>query len=103
MKEKIYAIGIKRPLNASRRKAIDQFLDENASKVKWPSSYRWDEANDQLLRITVFPVKWEIWFTPKRVTVYGSGPIWARLLFSEKKKAMLREGLVHVLKKLEFI
>jgi len=103
MKEKIYDIGIERPLTASRRKAIDKFLDESASKVKWPASYRWDEANDQLLHITVFPVKWEIWFAPKRITVYGSGPIWARMLFSENKKVMLREGIVYVLKDLGFI
>jgi len=103
MKEKIYDIGIERPLTASRRKAIDKFLDENASKVKWPASYRWDEANDQLLHITVFPVKWEICFAPKRITVYGSGPIWARMLFSENKKVMLREGIVSVLKDLGFI
>jgi len=103
MKEKIYDIGIERPLTTSRRKAIDKFLDENASKVKWPASYRWDEANDQLLHITVFPVKWEIWFAPTRITVFGSGPVWTRMLFTTNKRAMLREGILYALKQTGFV
>ncbi len=102
MKEKIYEISIERPLSDSRRKAIDRFLKKNASKLKWPCSHHWDEENNQLLHIAVFPVKWEIWFAPTRITVFGSGPIWTKMLFTTKKRAMLREGILHVLKETGF-
>jgi hypothetical protein len=102
MKEKIYELPIQRPLIAARRKAIEQFLEKHSSKLKWPCSYRWDEKNGQLLHIIVFPVKWEIWFAPTRITVFGSGPVWTRILFTKKKRAMLREGILHVLKETGF-
>ena len=102
MKEKIYELPIQRPLTAARRTAIDHFLKMNGSKLKWPCSYRWDDENSHLLHIIVFPVKWEIWFAPKRITVFGSGPVWSRMFFTKKKRAMLREGILQVLKEIGF-
>ncbi len=103
MKEKVYEFAIEQTLNETRRKAIDKFLHKNADKSKWPASHEWDKENDHLLHITTYPVKWEVWFAAKRVTVFGSGPFWARMLFSDKKKAMLREGILHVLKDTGFL
>ena len=103
MKEKIYEFKIDQTLSRTRRKAIDRFLGKNLSKLKWPSSYKWDEGNEHLLHITVYPVKWEIWFAPRRVTVFGSGPLWAKLLFSDKKRVMLREGMIGILHQLGFM
>jgi hypothetical protein len=103
MKEKIYEFNIEHPLTAPRRKALDQFLTKNAHKSAWAASHEWDEENDHLLHITTYPVKWEIWFAPHRVTVFGSGPFWAKMLFSDKKRALLREGLLHVLQEIGFM
>jgi hypothetical protein len=97
MKEKIYEFNIEHPLTPQRRKTLDQFLKKNASKLKWAASHEWDEDNDHLLHITTHPVKWEIWFAPHRITVFGDGPFWARMLFSDKKRADLREAIHHVL------
>lgn len=98
MKEKIYELNIEHPLTPARRKAIDQFLKKNAPKSKWPASHRWNEENDHVLHITTYPVEWEVWFAPRRVTVFGDAPFWAKMLFSTKKRAALREGLLHVLR-----
>jgi hypothetical protein len=103
MKEKIYEFNIEHPLTAPRRKAIDHYLKKNASKSTWPASHKWDEENDHLLHITTYPVTWEVWFAPHRVTVFGNGPFWAKMLFSDKKRAMLREGLLHVLQDAGFM
>jgi len=102
MKEKIYEFNIEHPLTAPRRKAIDQFLTKNANKSQWPASHEWDAENDHLLHIKTYPVTWEVWFAPHRVTVFGAGPFWARMLFTEKKRAMLREGILHVLEETGF-
>jgi hypothetical protein len=103
MKEKIYEFAIEQPLNPARRKSIDKYLAKHAGKVKWGASYGWDEENDHLLHIATGPVKWELWFAPHRVTVFGHGPFWARMLFSDKKRALLREGISHVLKEAGFM
>ncbi len=103
MKERIYEFNIEHPLTAPRRKALDQFLKKNASKSKWPASHEWDGENDHVLHISTYPVKWEVWFAPHRVTVFGSGPFWAKMLFSDKKRALLREGILHVLEETGFI
>ncbi len=103
MKEKIYEFAIEHPLSAPRRKAIDQFLKKNASKSKWPASHAWDKENDHVLHITTYPVTWEVWFAPHRVTVFGAGPFWAKMLFSDKKRTMLRDGILHVLQEAGFM
>jgi len=103
MKEKIYEFNLEHPLTPARRKALDRFLTKNAPKSKWAASFHWDEENDHLLHLTTFPVKWEVWFAPHRVTVFGSGPFWAKMLFSDKKRALLREGIEHVLQETGFV
>lgn len=103
MKEKIYEFNIEHPLTAPRRKALDHFLKKNAHKSKWAASHEWDEENDHLLHIATYPVKWEIWFAAHRVTVFGSGPFWAKMLFSDKKRAQLRAGILHVLQETGFM
>lgn len=103
MKEKIYEFNIEHPLTAPRRKAIDQFLKKNAHKSKWPASHEWDEENDHLLHIKTYPVSWEVWFAPHRVTVFGDAPFWAKMLFSDHKRAQLREGIMHVLQDAGFL
>ena len=92
-KEKIYEFVIEHPLTAPRRKAIDQYLKKVGPKSKWPASHKWDEENDHLLHITTYPVTWEVWFAPKRVTVYGAGPFWAKMLFTEKKRHLIRRAI----------
>ena len=103
MKEKVYEFNIDHPLTPPRRKAIDQFLRKNAHKSKWPATHEWDEENDHLLHIKTYPVAWEVWFAPHRVTVFGSGPFWAKMLFSDKKRSALREGILLVLEQIGFL
>ncbi|MCE0496692.1 MAG: hypothetical protein LV481_01920 [Methylacidiphilales bacterium] len=102
MKEKIYEFNIEHPLTAPRRKALDQFLKKNAPRSKWPTSHEWDRGNDHLLHVTTHPVKWEVWFAPHRVTIFGSAPFWAKMLFSNKKRALLRESFLHILQQTGF-
>jgi hypothetical protein len=103
MKEKMYEFNIEHPLTAPRRKALDQFLKEHAPQSKWQATHEWDEENDHLLHIKTYPVTWEIWFAPHRVTVFGNAPFWARMLFTDKKRAELRDGMLHVLQATGFM
>lgn len=103
MKEKIYEFNIEHPLTAARRKAIDQFLKKNAPKSKWAASHEWDADNDHLLHIKTYPVTWEVWFAPHRVTVYGAAPFWAKMLFTDAKRALLRESILQVLQATGFM
>jgi len=36
------------------------------------------------------------------VRVFGIGPFWAKMLFSDKKRLLLRDGILYVLKKLVY-
>ena len=103
MKEKIYEFNIDHPLTPARREVLDRFLKKNASRLSWAASKQWDKENDHLLHITTGPVKWEIWFAHQRVTVFGSGPFWAKMLFTDKKRAELRAGMMHVLEETGFL
>jgi hypothetical protein len=103
MKEKIYEFTIEHLLTAARRKALDRYLAKIAPQSKWAASHAWDEEDEDLLHITTYPVKWEIVFKGRHVTVYGSGPFWAKMLFSDKKRALLREGILHVLRETGFM
>ncbi len=102
-KEKIYEIAIQKPLTPARRKAISQFLDRNAHRSPIPMSYYWDEDDDHLLHVATPPVRWELWFDTEQVTVYGSGPFWAKLLFTKERRAQMHQGFLCVFQEVGLI
>ena len=102
MKEKIDEFPVSQPLTAARRKALDRMITENASRSPWPISHRWSESADRL-EVTTKPVEWEVVFHADKVEVFGRGPLWARLLFTKSKRALLHEGISEALKELGFL
>jgi hypothetical protein len=42
-------------------------------------------------------------FQDKKVELYGAAPLWARLLFTEKKKAELKDQIETVLYQAKFV
>jgi hypothetical protein len=103
VKEKIYEIPIDQPLTAKRRKTIDKYISGNGHllPLKIKITHEWD--GDEVLRINTPPVAWEIIFESETVDIYGSGPLWARLLFTKKKQEMLKEQIVLLLHDTGFI
>jgi len=102
-KEKIYEFPIDRPLTPAKRKAVEKHIEDNAYLSPRPFSYNWDEEDDEVLHIAAEPVLIEVRFKDKSVELYGSAPLWARLLFTETKKAELKDEIESMLLKAKFV
>jgi hypothetical protein len=102
MKEKIYEFPINHSLTATKRKKIDRYIADIAHLAPSKVTAGWDQQNPQMLRISTPPVSWEVHFDPKKVEVYGSGPFWARLLFTENKRALLKDRIKTLLQQTGF-
>jgi hypothetical protein len=103
MKEKLYDLPIDNPLTSARRKALNQHIARNVHLSDSPARYEWDESGGQVLRITAEPVTFEVKFHPKKVEIYGSAPLWARLLLAGKKKEQLRQEIQLILSETGFV
>ena len=102
MKEKIDEFPVSQPLTTARRRAVDKMIAENASRSPWPIKHSWAESGDRL-EVTTKPVEWEIVFHADKVEIFGRGPLWARLLFTKKKRQLLHDGVAAALKELGFL
>lgn len=103
MKMKLYDIPIDSPLTPKKRTAIGELITENSVHLKTSVTHKWDEADERLLNINTPPVVWEVFFHPKTVEVFGTGPAWAKLLLTRKRQEELRQRLEEVLKATGFI
>jgi hypothetical protein len=97
MKEKLYDLPIKNALTSARREALNQHIARNVHLSASPVRYEWDETGGQVLRITADPVTFEVRFHAKKVEIYGSAPLWARLLLTGKKKEQLKHEIQLIL------
>jgi hypothetical protein len=103
MKEKFYDLPIENPLTSARRKAINQHIARNVHLSDSPVSYEWEETGSPVLRITAKPVTLEVRFHSKKVEIYGSAPLWARVLLTGKKKEELRQEIQLILSETGFV
>ncbi len=103
MKEKFYDLPIDNPLTSARRKAINRHIARNAHLSDAPIHYDWDDTAGEVLRITAQPVTFEVRFHAKKVEVYGSAPLWARLLLTVKKKELLKQEIQLILSDTGFV
>jgi hypothetical protein len=103
MKEKLYDIPIDYPLTSARRKAIDRHIARNAHLSDSPVQIDWDKTTGEVLYITADPVKFEVRFHAKKVEIYGSAPLWARLLLTPKKKELLKQEIQLILSDTGFV
>jgi hypothetical protein len=103
MKEKLCDISIDHPLTSARRKALNQHIVRNVHLSENPVSYKWDQAAGEVLHITADPVALEVRFHAKKVEIYGSAPLWARLLLTKKKKEQLKVEIQSILSEVGFL
>jgi hypothetical protein len=104
MSKKLYDIPIHLPLTATRRKAIDKYINANSKFADTPVSHEWvEDQAETTLRISTPPVVWDVLFHPKKVEVFGDAPLWARLLLTRQKQAQLKEQIELVLEKTGFL
>ncbi len=103
MKKKLYDLPIDNPLTSARRKAINSHIARNAHLSDSPIQYDWDNAGCEVLRITAEPVMFEVRFHSKKVEIYGSAPLWARLLLTAKKKELLKKEIQLILSETGFV
>jgi hypothetical protein len=101
MKEKINEYPIDRPLNAARKKKINQFIENNAGRLGRPVSHEWDEAGS-ILTLASDPVEWEFVFHSDRVEAWGSAPFWIKMLFTEKRRAVVDRVVLQMLEESGF-
>jgi hypothetical protein len=102
-KEKIYEFKIDSSLTSAKRKAVETHIEENARLSPQPVSYSWDGEARDVLRIAAHPVEIEVIFQSKRVELYAAAPLWARLLFTDQKKAELKDRIETILQKAKFV
>ncbi|MGA9216187.1 MAG: hypothetical protein WBZ54_13255, partial [Methylocella sp.] len=102
-KEKIYEFAIDRPLTPAKRKAVEKHIEHNAHLSPKPVSYNWDEDDDEVLHIAIEPVLIEVRFQDKKVELYGAAPLWARILFTKKRKGEIKDQIESVLHKAKFV
>jgi hypothetical protein len=101
-KEKINEYAIDRPLNAARRKKIEQFIEKNADRMGRVISHEWDESGT-VLSLASDPVLWEFVFHRNRVETYGSAPFWVKMLFTEKRRKTADAVVLQMLQEAGFI
>ena len=101
-KEKINEYAIDRPLNAARRKKIEQFIANNADRLGRAISHEWDESGT-VLSLASEPVLWEFVFHRNRVETYGSAPFWVKMLFTEKRRKTADAVVLQMLQETGFI
>jgi hypothetical protein len=101
MKEKINEYPIDRPLNAARRKKINQFIEENAGRLGRAISHNWDESGT-VLSLASDPVEWEFVFHKNRVESFGSAPFWIKMLFTEKRRKTVDQVVIQMLEEAGF-
>jgi hypothetical protein len=103
MKEKLYDIAIDHPLTSTRRKALNQHIVRNVHLSEVPVSYEWDKAATEILHIKADPVTFEVRFQAHKVEIFGSAPLWARLLLTAKKKELLKQQIQSILSDTGFV
>jgi hypothetical protein len=103
MKEKLYDIAIDHPLTSTRRKALNHHIVRNADLSDLPLRYEWDSKAAEILRIMADPVTLEVKFHAHKVEIYGSAPLWARLLLTAKKKELLKLEIQSILSDTGFV
>jgi hypothetical protein len=96
MREKINEYPIDRPLTAARRQKIDRFIQGYASRLDRPFSHEWDESGS-VLRLASTPVEWDFVFHKDRVEAFGSAPMWVKMLFTQKRRAVANEMILQML------
>jgi hypothetical protein len=101
--EKIFDFPIDSPLNAAKRKTVERQIKQNAHLSPKPVSFRWNEDDDDVLHIEAEPLLIEVRFQPKKVELFATAPLWARLLFTKQRKAELKEEIESVLQKAKFV
>ncbi|MFG1480007.1 hypothetical protein V5F53_15310 [Xanthobacter sp. V4C-4] len=102
-KEKIFEFQIEKPLTAQRRKAVEKYIEKQAELNKTALEYGWAGADDTILEIAASPIEIEVRFQEHVVELYGAAPLWARLLFTDKKKGELKAQIEVLLREAKFI
>lgn len=103
-REKIYDFAIDRPLTPAKRKVVEKYIAENAHLSRKPISYEWEDDDDnEVLRIEAEPLRIDVRFQDRNVELYATAPIWARLLFTTKRKDELKQQIEQVLQKAKFV
>ena len=87
---------IDRPLTPGRRIKIDHFIQAHPGRLDRDISSHWEDSGSVLI-LASHPVQWKLVFHPRRVEVFASAPIWVRMLFTEKRKAVAHQVILQML------
>jgi len=102
-KNKLFEFEIDRPLTAAKRKVVEKHIAELAEGAEKPVTFAWDEEDDHILHVAIDPAEIEIHFEDLLVELYVGVPLWARALFTERRKNELRDLVADVLEKAKFV
>ncbi len=96
MKEKINEYPIARPITAESRKKIDQFIEQNATRLGRAITAKWDESGTTLA-LSSDPVQWDLVFHPDKVESFATAPFWLKMLFTENIRATVDQTIRQML------
>jgi hypothetical protein len=102
MKEKINEYPIDKPLDAARRKKIDQFIAENSGRLGRAVDQEWDTAGN-ILSLASDPVRFEFVFHIDKVEAFASAPFWVKMLFTEKRRQTVDQVIAQMLDEAGFM
>jgi hypothetical protein len=100
MTEKIDEFPISQPLTSTRRKMLEKMIDENAFRSPSPVAYEWEDPH--LLVVDTKPVEWKIVFEAHKIEIFATGPFWAKMLLTRKKRAEMHQIFEEAFEELGF-
>lgn len=95
--EKIFAFPIDNPLTDDKRRIIEVCIEKAAAKSGMPLGFSWSADNADLLCISAGPVAIEVLFHAREVELLAAVPMWARMLFTDARKAELKDMIEKVI------
>ncbi len=101
-KELIYEFSIEAPLTPAKRKIVEKHVGKLGEASEKPLSYEWVDDGQPVLRISVEPILLEIKFAPGEVKVFGTAPLWARVMFTKKRRQELQGQIENILRLAKF-
>lgn len=97
-KQKIFEFALAADLDDARREALEQAIEEAAEAHETDLEYGWQEDDDSRLHVFVKPVEIEVRFEGGRAELHAAAPLWAKVHFTEKRKAQVCDLVTEILR-----
>lgn len=102
-KQKIFEFALHAPLDDARREALELAIETAAETNETDLEYGWEETDDSRLHVFIKPVEIEVRFGETEAVLFAAAPLWAKAVFTEKKKTQVRALVDGILREARLI